>query len=88
MPLDQDGIKKTAFVTPLGKYEYMKVHFGLAQAPPYFQNLMNRMLNGLYFTPAYLDDVIVFSETEKQHLKHIQIVLTSPYKSKSEAKEK
>ena len=31
--LDDDAIKKTAFVTPLGKYEYLKVPFGLAQAP-------------------------------------------------------
>ena len=74
--LDKDAIKKTAFVTPFGKYEYMKVPFSLAQAPAYFQNLMNRVLNGLHFTLAYLDDVIIFSETEEQHLKHIQIVLT------------
>ena len=74
--LEKDAIKKTAFVTPFGKYEYMKVPFALAQAPAYFQNLMNRVLNGLHFTLAYLDDVIIFSETEEQHLKHIQIVLT------------
>ena len=74
--LDDDAIKKTAFVTPLGKYEYLKVPFGLAQAPAYFQNLMNKVLNGLHFTLAYLDDIIIFSETAEQHLKHIQIVLT------------
>ena len=44
--LDKDAIKKTAFVTPFGKYEYLQVPFGLAQAPAYFQNLMNRVLNG------------------------------------------
>ena len=74
--LDKDSIKKTAFVSPLGKYEYLKVPFGLAQAPAYFQNLMNKVLNGLNFTLAYLDDVVIFSETAEQHLKHIQIVLT------------
>ena len=54
-----DAIKKTAFVTPLGKYKYLKVPFGLAQAPANFQNqnLMNKVLNGLHFTLAYLDDV-------------------------------
>ena len=50
--LDGDAIKKTAFVMPLGKYEYLKVPFGLAQAPAYFQNLMNKVLNGLHFTLA------------------------------------
>ena len=69
--LDDDAIKKTAFVMPLGKYEYLKVPFGLAQAPTYFQNLMNKVLNALHFTLAYLDDIIIFSETAEQHLKHI-----------------
>ena len=61
---------------PLGKYKYLKVPFGLAQAPTYFQNLMNKVLNGLHFTLAYLDDVNIFSESAEQLLKHIQIVLT------------
>ena len=74
--LDKDSIKITAFVAPFGKYEYLKVPFGLAQAPGYFQNLMNKVLNGLNFTLTYLDDVIIFSENAEQHLKHIQIVLT------------
>ena len=73
--LDKDTIKKSAFVTPFGKYEYLKVPFGLAQAPSYFQNLMNKILSGHNFTLAYLDDDIIFSETAEQHLKHIQIVL-------------
>ena len=45
--LDKQSIKKTAFCTPFGKYEYLKVPFGLAQAPSYFQKLMNKVLNGL-----------------------------------------
>ena len=74
--LDKDSIKKTAFVALFGKYEYLKVPFGLAQTPAYFQNFINKVLNGLNFTLAYLDDVIIFSDTTDQHLKHIQIVLT------------
>ena len=73
--LDKDAIKKTAFVTPFGKYEYLKVPFVLAQAPSYFQNLMKKVLNGFNFTLAYLDDIIILSETAEQHLKQIQIVL-------------
>ena len=63
--LDDDAIRKTAFV--IGKYEYLKVPFGLAQAHTYFQNLRNKVLNGLHFTLAYLDDVIIFSKLPEQH---------------------
>ena len=75
LDLDDDAIKKTAFILPFGKFEYIKVPFGLAQAPAYFQNLMNKVLNGLPFAIAYLDDIIIFSETPKQHLAHIRVVL-------------
>ena len=43
--LDKQSIKKMAFCTPFGKYEYFKVPFGLAQAQSYFQKLMNKVLN-------------------------------------------
>ena len=39
--LNKDSIKKTAFVEPFGKYKYLKVPFGLAQALAYFPNLVN-----------------------------------------------
>ena len=73
--LDKQSIKKTAFCTPFGKYEYLKVPFGLAQAPSYFQKLMNKVLKGLNFAFAYLDDIIIFSNTAEEHLKHIQTVI-------------
>ena len=69
--LHKDAFKKTAFVTPLEKYEYLKVPFGLSQTHAYFQNLMKQILNGLHFMHAYLDDFIIFSKTAEQHLKHI-----------------
>ena len=84
--LDNDAIKKTAFVMPLGKHKYLKVTFGLAQTAAYFQNLMNKVLNGLHFTLAYLDDVIIFSESAEQHLKHIQIVLARLKQAKLQLK--
>ena len=73
--LDKQSIKQTAFCTPFGKYEYLKLPFGLVQAPSYFQKLMNKVLNELNFTFAYLDDIIIFSNTAEEHLKHIPIVM-------------
>ena len=74
--LDKESIRKTAFCTPFGKYEYLrKVPFGLAKAPSYFQKLMNKVLNGLNFAFAYLDYIIIFSNTAEEHLKHIKIII-------------
>ena len=61
-----------AFVTPFGKYEFLQVPFGLAQAPAYFQHLMNQVLDNCNFAMTYLDDIIIFSETEEEHLAHIE----------------
>ena len=44
IPLDKSSIPKTTFNSPFGKYEYVKVPFGLAQAPAYFQKLMTGIL--------------------------------------------
>ena len=71
--LGKSSRAKTAFVMPFGKYEFLMVPFGLAQAPAYFQLLMNKVLKGLKFAMTYLDDII-FSQDELQHLEHIEIV--------------
>ena len=74
--LGKNSRAKTAFVTPFGKYEFLMVPFGLAQAPAYFQLLMNKVLKGLKFTMTYLDDIIIFSQDELQHLEHLEIVFS------------
>ena len=73
IPLDKPSIPKTAFNSPFGKFEYMKVPFGLAQAPAYFQELMTGILKDFHFTIAYLDDIIIFSKTPQEHLLHIRM---------------
>ena len=52
------------------------VPVGLAQAPAYFQLLMNKVLKGLKFAMTYLDYIIIFSENELQHLEHLEIVFS------------
>ena len=73
--LTTDLITKTAFTSPFGKYEYVKVPFGLAQVPAYFQELMTGVLKDLPFAIAYLDDIIIYSSTSEEHLEHIRTVL-------------
>ena len=72
--LSTDSIPKTAFTSPFGKYEYVKVPFRLAQAPACFQELMTGVLKDLPFAMAYLDDIIIYSSTPEEHLQHIKTV--------------
>ena len=73
IPLDKPSIPKTAFNSPFGKFEYVKVLFGLAQALAYFQELMTGILKDFPFSIAYLDNII-FSRTPQEHLSHICMV--------------
>ena len=74
IPLDKPSIPKTAFISPFRKFEYVKVPFGLAQAPAYFQELMTGILKDFPFAIAYLDHIIIFSKTPQEHLSHICMV--------------
>ena len=72
MPLNKDSIPQSAFTSLFGKYEYLKVPFGLAQEPGYFQELMNKVLKELPFGIAYLNGIIIYSKTPEEHLDHLQ----------------
>ena len=80
--LTTDWIPKTAFTSPFGKYEYVKVPFGLAQAPAYFQELMTGVLKDLPFAMAYLDDIIIYSSTPEAHLQHVKTVFEKLHHAK------
>ena len=61
------------------------VHFGLAQVPTYFLSLINKVLKGIHkFTVVYLDDIIIFSSNEEEHLEHLRII----FQKLKEAQEK
>ena len=73
----EDSIKYTAFITPEGKYEYLKVPFGLSNAPYVFQRAVDDILGTLRFTKvlAYLDDILIPSGTVEEGLRVLEEVL-------------
>ena len=73
-PLDEASIPNTSFISLFGKYEHIKVPFGLTQAPAYFQELMTGILKDFNFAITYMDDIIIFSKIAEEHLDHIKQV--------------
>jgi hypothetical protein len=68
---------KTAFRTRYGLFEYRVMPFGLTNAPASFQNLINSTFSDMLdrFVIAYLDDILIYSETLEEHEEHIRRVL-------------
>ncbi len=68
---------KTAFVTPFGMYEYVRMPFGLCNAPATFQRLMQDVMVDLVFQMmlVYLEDLLVYSSSFEAHLSRLETVL-------------
>uniref|UniRef100_A0A3Q1GC55 Gypsy retrotransposon integrase-like protein 1 n=1 Tax=Acanthochromis polyacanthus TaxID=80966 RepID=A0A3Q1GC55_9TELE len=76
VPLANSAKPLTAFRTPQGLFQFTKMPFGLHGAPATFQRLMNQVLAGMdTFAASYLDDVVIFSNSWKEHLSHLEMVL-------------
>jgi Reverse transcriptase (RNA-dependent DNA polymerase) len=84
LPMDPDSIQYTAFNTLLGKFEFLVMPMGLQSAPGSFMRAMNAVFDGLLWDPnlrqdcgvlVYLDDILIFSQTEDQHMHILKLVL-------------
>ncbi|GFU25617.1 retrovirus-related Pol polyprotein from transposon 297 [Trichonephila clavipes] len=76
IPITPRAQRYAAFVTPFGTYIPKKMMFGLVCAPYYFCKLMAQVLEGLeQFALPYIDDIAIFFQGRKYHVKHIDIVL-------------
>jgi hypothetical protein len=79
LPVAEEGAHKTAFTTPFGLYEYLKIPMGISSAVPCFQRTMELILRGLVGVSClvYLDDIICYSPTFDQHLRDLEEVLVA-----------
>ena len=76
VPLDEEAVPISAFVTPFGHFQWKYMPFGLKNAPATFQKLVQKVLLGLdKFTAAYLDNILIFSSNWHEHICHIREVL-------------
>ncbi|UYV72011.1 hypothetical protein LAZ67_9001548, partial [Cordylochernes scorpioides] len=72
VPVEARDIPKTAVITPFGLFEFPRMSFGLCKGAQTFQRLINKVLQGLDFAYAYIDDVLIASDSENQHVSHLQ----------------
>jgi hypothetical protein len=74
-----EHIERTAFRTPTGHYEFTVLPFGLTNAPATFMRMMHDALGDLLrdCCVAYLDDILIFSDTLEQHDRHVRLVLSA-----------
>jgi len=70
--------EKTAFRTRFGHFEYTVLPMGLCNAPGTFMQLMNHTFADMLDKAVlcFLDDILIFSRTEEEHLRHLRTVLT------------
>ena len=75
---------KTAFRTRYGHFEYLVMPFGLTNAPATFQAMINTVLRPYLdvFCSVYLDDILIYSESEEDHVKHVTTILRALAKHK------
>ncbi|CAI7769995.1 unnamed protein product [Closterium sp. NIES-54] len=73
----EEDIKKTAFHGPDGLYEWLYMPFGLRNASAVFQRVMDSVLRGVECAACYIDDMVIFSTTEQQHLQDVERTLTA-----------
>ena len=73
--LRKEDREKTAFAFKGKLYHFKRMPFGSSNAPQTFQRLMTRILGDLSFVVIYLDDILIFSDDEVQHMDHLRQVL-------------
>ncbi|XP_015596320.1 uncharacterized protein LOC107268244 [Cephus cinctus] len=78
VPIEESSIKYTAFVTPDGQFEFLRVLFGLCNSPAVFQRFVRAVFQRLIndgTVLAYLDDLIIPAKTEAECCEKLKKVL-------------
>ena len=73
--LSEKSAKLTTFLTPFGRFYFNRLPMGICSAPEYYQRQVSSLLQGMKGVVSYLDDVLVFGKTQKEHDERLRSVL-------------
>jgi hypothetical protein len=73
----EEDVEKTAFVTPIGQFEWRVMPFGLTGAPSTFMRLMDSIFWDMLrkWVVVYMDDILIYSKSVEEHNMHLRLVL-------------
>ena len=74
IPMEENSSELLCINTHRGLYKFERLAFGVKVAPAIFQQVMDTMLGGLDFTIAYLDDILIKSQSKEEHRLHVNQV--------------
>lgn len=77
--MNEESVRYTSFITPLGQFEFLRMPFGLKNAPSIFQMFINKVFEDLIRTGkviVYLDDIMIATDNITQHLEILEEVMT------------
>ena len=79
VPLTKRSRHKTAFICHKGLFEFLRMPFGVRNAPALFQRSMSQVLQKFIGTSCfvYLDDIVIYSETLEEHIQHVDEILSA-----------
>uniref|UniRef100_A0ABD2VXI5 RNA-directed DNA polymerase n=1 Tax=Trichogramma kaykai TaxID=54128 RepID=A0ABD2VXI5_9HYME len=75
IPMAPEDIQKTAFISPVGLFEFLFMPYGLRNASQTFQRYVNQALGDFDFVFIYIDDVLIASNSREEHELHLKAVL-------------
>ncbi|GFX02507.1 retrovirus-related Pol polyprotein from transposon 17.6 [Trichonephila clavipes] len=76
IPINPSDVHKTTICTPFGLFESLRMQFGLCNASSTFQRFIDEVTRDLPFVYAFVDDLLVASDNEPQHLEHLEILFS------------
>ena len=72
---DDESRKYVTVNTHQGLFQYTRLPFGIASAPAVFQEIMDKVLQGISGVVCYLDDILISGSTEEEHDQRLELVL-------------